>query len=66
MVATKRKRVVFSLAMPGDDYARMTENVKLDPSLAFVAEHGRKATFLRAAIAERCEKLERERAKAGG
>ena len=65
MASTKKGRVVTgALAMPKQEYARMMENVASDPTLAFVAKHGKRATWLRAAIAEKCETQEKANGKA--
>ncbi|MDK1020214.1 MAG: hypothetical protein QGD90_01070 [Candidatus Hydrogenedentes bacterium] len=63
MASKSNGRVIAGcLAMPKAEHARMLRNINCDPTLEFVAKHGRRATWLRAAIAEKCEKQEREKA----
>ena len=62
MSSNGKKRVIMgSLAMPTPAYDRMVKNIGLDESLLHVAEHGKRATWLRAAIAEKCDRDEQAR-----
>lgn len=63
MATSGNGRVITGcVAMPTSEHARMIKNINCDPALEFVAKHGRRATWLRTAIAEKCEKQEREKA----
>ena len=59
MPAKKDRRVVLgSVAIGKPAYDRMLKNISTDPSLEYVAAHGKRATWIRAAIAEKCERQE--------
>ena len=64
MATTRPGRIVLSsLAITKPEDVRMRKSIELDASLEHVAKHGKRATWLRGAIAEKCARLEAERAK---
>lgn len=60
--ASKGRVVMGGLAVSKPEHERMLKNISSDPELIHVAQYSKRATWLRAAIAEKCEKQEREQA----